>query len=403
MLNRRFVMLWIVMFVNGIASAPVIALFSVYIDADLHHTPLFAASYRAMFMLLGGLFSIAGGALSDSLGRKRTLLLGLSGTLALVSAFLVGNPFLLLLLFLYAGITTGLLATAGQSYMMAAVPKTTMGTATAVYFLGYTLSSSIGNYAVGRIVDASSFQSAGLVLLVLALITIIIAVAMLPALLAERSERSFSFADTLAGYKQIVMRSEVMLLIGLRFIPTFYWGMATLLIPLLIYRATQSTVDAARYASVSLLIAAAFQLFTGRMIDKVGYRLPLLLTISILPLAAVFTALFANSLTGLFASGVLGAAAAWSLSTTIPGIVRSVAGATEQGRTLGVTELAWSLGMVSGNLVGGQLVEFSVGLPFSIAALLLLPAIVIAWRLLRLRLGIEAVVKTGSVATKLES
>jgi MFS family permease len=402
MLNRRFVILWLIMFVNGIASAPVIALFSVYIDADVHQTPLFAASYRAIFMLLGGLFSIAGGALCDSLGRKRTFLLGLSGSLALVSVFLVGNPLVLLLLFLYAGVTTGLLATAGQSYMMAAVPKTTMGTATAVYFLGYTLSSSIGNYAIGRIVDASSFRSAGLVLFVLALFTIIIAVPMLPALPLEGNGRTFSFADTLAGYKQIVIRSEVMLLLGIRFIPTFYWGIATLLIPLLIYRATQSTADAARYASVSLLIAAAFQLLTGRIIDKVGYRAPVLITVSILPLAALFTALFARSLTGLFASGVLGAAAAWSLATTIPGLVRSVAGEAEQGRILGTTELAWSLGMFSGNLVGGQLVEFSPGLPFSIAALLLLPAIVMAWRLLRLGLRSAAVTKTGSVATKLK-
>jgi MFS family permease len=233
-----------------------------------------------------------------------------------------------------------------------------------------------------------------LVLFVLALITIIIAVLMLPALPLEEKGRTFSFADTLAGYKQIVMRSDVMLLLGIRFLPTFYWGMATLLIPLLIYRATQSTVDAAKYASVSLLIAAAFQLLTGGIIDKVGYRTPLLITVSILPIAALFTARFATSVTGLFASGVLGAAAAWSLATTIPGLVRSVAGEAEQGRILGVTELAWSLGMFSGNLVGGQLVELSPGLPFLIAALLLVPAILMAWRLFHEGLAVEAVAKT---------
>ena len=200
MINRRFVTLWLVMCLSGMASAPVIALFSVYIDAALHQTPLFAATYRAIYMLLGGLFSVVAGALCDSLGRKRTFLLGLTGSLALGSAFIVGQPLLLLLFFLYAGITTGLQATAGQVYLMAAVPKGTMGMATAVYFLGYTLSNAIGSYAVGRIVEVSSFQDAGLVLFALALITLLIAVSVLPALPVVGEGRTFSVVETLAGY-----------------------------------------------------------------------------------------------------------------------------------------------------------------------------------------------------------
>ena len=389
MLNRRFVTLWMVMCLSGIASAPVIALFSVYIDAELHQTALFAASYRGLYILLGGLFSVVAGALCDSLGRKRTFLLGLTGSLALASAFIAGQPLLLLLFFLYAGMTTGLQATAGQAYLMAAVPKATMGMATAVYFLGYTFSSAIGSYAVGRIVEVSSFQDAGLVLFALALITLLIAVSVLPALPVVGERPTFSVVETLTAYQQIARRPDVMLLLQLRFIPTFYWGMATLLIPLLIYRATQSTVAAATYASVSLLAAAACQLATGRVIDKVGYRIPVLTTICLLTLAAVLSAMFATSVSGLFLAGVLGAAAAWSLATTIPGLVRTVAGEAEQGRVLGLTELVWSLAMVSGNLAGGQLVEFDAGYPFWIAAVLLLPAILVAWRLFHAGLAVE--------------
>ena len=94
-------------------------------------------------------------------------------------------------------------------------------------------------------------------------------------------------------------------------------------------------------------------------------------------------------MSGLFAAGVLGAAAAWSLATTIPGLVRTVAGEAEQGRVLGVTELVWSLAMVSGNLAGGQLVEFDAGLPFWLAAVLLLPAVLVAWRLFHAGLAVE--------------
>src|SRR5438105_8112175 len=206
MINRRFVTLWLVMCLSGMASAPIIALFSVHIDAVLHQTPLFAATYRALYMLLGGLFSVVAGALCDSLGRKRTFLLGLTGSLALASAFVAGHPLLLLLFFLYAGMTTGLQATAGQVYLLAAVPRATMGMATAVYFLGYTLSNAIGSYAVGRIVEGSNFQTAGVVLSALALVTIVIAVLVMPALPGVGQLRTFS----LAGYRRIARRPEVM-------------------------------------------------------------------------------------------------------------------------------------------------------------------------------------------------
>lgn len=394
MLNRRFVTLWLAMFLSGVASAPVVALFSVYIEAELHQTPLFAASYRSIYMLLAGVFSMVGGALCDSLGRKQTFLLGLTSTLALAAAFLVGHPLLLLLLFLYAGITTGLYTTAGQTYMMASVPQTTMGLATAVYFLGYTLSNSLGSYAVGQIVEAASFRAAGLVLLALAVIALILAVLFLPSLPRQGRQGSVAFAETLAGYWTIARRPSVALLLGLRILPTIYWGMATLLIPLLIYRATQSPVEAAQYASVSLLVAAGCQLLTGRLLDRVGFRLPVLLTVTLLLAVAFLTALVATSVVGLFVTGVVGAAAAWSLATAIPGLVRQMADEAEQGRVLGATELVWSFSMMAGNLLGGQLVEWNAGLPFLVAGLVLLPVIPMALRLFQTRQSAEALAKT---------
>lgn len=393
MLNRRFVPLWIISFLGGIASAPVIALLAVYMESELHQPPLFAAGYRAVYTLLGGLFALPGGALCDSLGRKRTYLIGLTGVLALVSVFLVRDPYLLLLFFLYAGVTTGLQTTAGQTYMMGAVPKTAMGMAAAAYFLGGTLGNSVGNFAVGHIVEVSNFHTAGWWLFGLTALTIIIALVALPHLPLEGQGRTFSFMNTIRGYARIAARHDVLLLLGIRFIPTFYWGIATLLIPLLIYRATQSTSEAANYASVSLLIAAGFQLLTGRVLDRIGFRTPVLIAITLEPVAAILTAIFANSVIGLYAAGILGAAAAWSLSTTMPGLIRSIAGEVEQGRVLGITHLAWSMGMLTGSLVGGQLVDMNPSLPFMIAALLGVPAIFMAWQLVHVWLPVHAVAK----------
>jgi MFS family permease len=138
-------------------------------------------------------------------------------------------------------------------------------------------------------------------------------------------------------------------------------------------------------------MAAGFQLLTGRLLDKVGYRLPVLIMITTLPIVPFLTAIFSTSVTGLFVTGVLGAMAAWSLATTIPGLVRAVADEAEQGRILGATEFVWSLSMMFGNLIGGRLVDVNAGLPFWIAGFLLLPAIPMAWRLIHSELPRKAV------------
>jgi MFS family permease len=77
--SRTFVVLCLLGFCNGFATAPYQSLLPVYVEADLGRLPLFTAYLRSLTLILGGIFAIVGGRLADVLGLKTTLLLGLAG------------------------------------------------------------------------------------------------------------------------------------------------------------------------------------------------------------------------------------------------------------------------------------------------------------------------------------
>jgi MFS family permease len=191
------------------------------------------------------------------------------------------------------------------------------------------------------------------------------------------------FAETVAGYRRIMRRREVQLLVGLRLLPTCYWGVATLLVPVLLYRASHQLSTASYFTGISLALAAGCQLLTGRVADRVGRRAPVVLLTSLIVVAAVLTGLFAGSVPGLYASGILGACAAWSLSTLMPGLIKELSEAGEEGRTLALTHLVWSTAMLCGSLAGGALIALGNGLPFLLVGALNVGAVGLAVALLR--------------------
>jgi MFS family permease len=175
------------------------------------------------------------------------------------------------------------------------------------------------------------------------------------------------------------------LFLMLRFLPTCYWGAHRLLLPLLIFRLTGTKAGAADYSAISLFVAAVCQLLTGRWCDRAGPRRPAMVAICLVTASTALTAVFANSLAGLYVFGVLGAASAWSLSTTMPRFIRDIAPEGGQATLVGVAHLSWSMGMLSGSLGGGYLLERrpdAPGLAFAAGALLCLAACVVTARLI---------------------
>jgi MFS family permease len=378
--RRAFAALCIVAFLNSFFVSPFSALFPVYIEADLGRLPLFTANLRALMLVLGGVFAVVAGRLCDTLGRKNTLLIGLAGSALTGLVFRTSEPALLALLVLVMGAASGPWSTAGQSYLIAAVTPRRLGIGGALYFLSNTAGNSLGSLVTGRLKEDWAFGEIGTGMGVALGMLFVVAIFVLPA--GDKAPAAVGPRSNMwSAYLPLLKRRDVHLLIGLRAMVTTFWGMATLLMPLLVYRAGQSAPMAAYFASVSLAVAAAGQLTVGYLSDRLGLFWPLLVSGGGVVLGAVALALYSDSLTGLFVAGTALTAAAWAVSTLIPKLINEVAGPEEKNRLVGLGHFVWSAAMVSGSILGGILVEADPALPFYCGAVLAAGGTACGWRL----------------------
>jgi MFS family permease len=375
--------LLVVWFANGLIWGPLTTQLPVYVDAVLHQPPILTATVQTVQMACGAAAAILGGMLADLVGIKRTLILGFGVAVAAALQFFATAPALLLLLAVLAGAAYGWQSVASQAYLLAALRGRGLGIGAAAFFLGNTFASSLGNWGAGRALDGFGFGPVMAVFLVAICLLTLGAALLLPPV--ARPRRAEPIGGVLAGYLRMLSRRDVQLLAGVRYLTTCYWGAVTLLLPLLMFRLTGSKAAAGTYAAVSLAVAAASTIVTGRLSDRIGRRGPALALTLLIAADAFCLARFSNGVTGLFVFGVIGAAAAWSLSTLVPGLIDEVAGTDEKGRAVGLMHAVWSLAMLSGSLIGGALIEAGTALPFVVVGLATVAAGVMMVGLLRHR------------------
>jgi MFS family permease len=217
--------------------------------------------------------------------------------------------------------------------------------------------------------SGGGFPAFGLMLLALALVTLMGAVLLLPAP-PGRVNASRAADEGSAGSLALIRRTRVQMLVGIRFLPTIYYAMLGMLIPLLINRVAGNKSTVALYASASLIVASTAQLAAGRAADRFGRRGPALIGFGTLMLSALGLAAFADELWGLFAFGVLGNAAAWAIAALMFCFVSDGVVQAEHGRVFGLLHASWSAAMIAGSLLGGALLRVGVGLPFLVGGLL---------------------------------
>ncbi len=251
---RPFSILLALFFFGDLSAAAGRGLLPVYSEDILGREPDFASLLVSARLLFAGGAAFLGGALSDSLGQRRVLLLGLSGLGVVSLVFLTGSPWALMVFSIYAGFTGGAYYLGGDTYVLATVPKQKLGVAAALIFTAPTLGGALGNSLSGLILTHYDFPTLGLIGAAMGAAVFLGGLAFMPN--APRREGSLSSAQSLSGYGAIIKRPEVLLLGALRFIPTAYWGTATLLFPLLIYRVSGSPSAAAYYGTVMLLYAS---------------------------------------------------------------------------------------------------------------------------------------------------
>ena len=376
--NRPVLSLLIVQLLSGIVLLPQSFFFPIYLEEQLGYTAAFLSAFVAVGRFLGMIASVVGGALADAVGRKGTLLLGLAGIMLGGLMYLTRSPWLVFVIWSVSGIGGGLHTVGGQSYLIDAAGSQHLGVYSALYHWGFTLGGALSSPAAGLVLDKGGFDSFGLALLGISLATMVGAIAILPGLMRGTGASVTSWSGTLFGYREVLRRRAVRLLGLLRFLPTCYYGMASVLNPLLINRAADSKTAVAAYGTITLIAATLAQILAGRAADRWGSKRPTLLTYEVLVVAILGQALFAAHLWSYYVFGVLGICAAWALSTLMPVLVSGATTTAERGRVLGAQHLLWNVGMMIGPLVGGALMEINLGLPFFIVALLNVGAILLA-------------------------
>lgn len=366
----------VLVFFGDLTGSPGRSLVSVYIEADMHRPPQFTSLLLTGQMILGAVAAFTGGGLADALGHKRVTVMGATALPLIGLAYLIRGPWLLALVWMYVGFGIGLYGIGRQSYMMALVPGPLLGTAAALSYTGTTMGSAVGSSIAAVIIQHGGFRALGVATAIAAAIVLVALQLATPATRASavvlQSSTSFS------GYRAILRRPEVRLICVMRFFAVSYWAAHTLLIPLLLYRASGQASVAAYYVTVSYVFASICQLAAGRVLDRYGRTGPTVVMTVAIGAISIITAAFAGNLAGLYVCGVLGAGIAWALATATPVLITTMSPPEEHGRTLGLTQVATFLGSIFGTQIGGWLVGVHGGLPFLVIGIANLAMVVCA-------------------------
>ncbi len=390
MWTRGFISLCLIVFVIGLITGPVHFFFPVYAASVLGRDAFFAGILRAIPIGLGGITALIGGTLSDRFGRKPTLLIGMSGAVVIGALFTTQIPLFIWGILCYQGIASGFKTAGGQSYLISAVPSNKLGFATGLYFISSTIGSALGNAIAGETIHRINFQIFGVSSVVFSGLLFLGAFLYLPRvrqnsqIVDENQKGIWKSALNIGKYIDLCRRSNIWMLIGLRVFPTYYWGSVNLLMPILIFQFAGNRA-AGYYGTMSLIFAFACQLVTGKICDTKGHRLPALVANIFITLLAFGLVFFHNSLFGLELFGILGAGAAWALSTTIPRFINEFTTPQEKGHGVGLTHLAWSTGFLLGYVASGYLLKISTHLPFLVAGIFLICSSCIAYKLFNIK------------------
>lgn len=366
---------FVILFFNVGAANPPRAQLPVYVESELAAAPIVTSVVQSTFHIVFAAMLLLGGFLADRFRPKRTFVIGLL-TPAVAGFLLIAQEvWLLALIAALTGTFFALHAAGSRAYLVLAVPLKRMGLLGNLYELGFTLGAAIGNAAVGIVAARSGFQLAGMIIVVMGVVTAVAAQIWLPPVAPKDASAA---PVTLGSYWQLARRRSVQLLLLLRGLPTIYWATGQLVIGIQLLRLTGSPVAPALFYAVSLLTIGTTMLPVGWAADRWGSGLPVLVSTVLVIIGAVLAAIFVNNAWGLVCGAFVGHLGAWWLSGLFPLLVAESGTHDEQGRLVAVTEMAWNIGAVVGALGAGALLTVHLSAPFLVAAWLNVPTLFIA-------------------------
>ncbi len=353
----------------GMRDMSQFAFFLIYLQERLALAPMTISTVVAGAQIASMVTALLCGAVTARLGSKWVMVAGvlLAGLNSLV--FQVHAFWGVALLWLIGGAGSALMNVGSSSYLTRLSGQGGLGILAALYALSMTIGGAVGNPLAAFLIGNYGFSTFGWAAIALTVTTTLILARWMPNL-SDDAPQSIVLRAFAAAFLTTLRQPKVRLLIGLRGLPTIFYGTLMLLVPLLLNELSGSKVTVAAYGTTTLVVASVAQLLAGRAADRWGAQRPTLIAYSTIIVAGVGLFFGAGYVVGLFFFGVLGIAAAWSLSTLMYLWVADGLPRAEHPATFGLLHAVWSLCMIGGSMLGGWLVRLTPGLPFLLVGLL---------------------------------
>ena len=377
-----------IFFLNATFGAPGRTLFPVYVEKVLGGSPVLTSTLFSIQNVIRIIVLFASGLLADRVGAKYILLLGMTAVSIGGLMFMVSDTRLLVFLALLYGALFTLRTTSSRAYLALVAPLGSMGLMGALYFTGPTIGSALGNAAAGPIADQFSFRALGIAMLAGNLLLVFFGVIFLPQIRLEQIQQTSAW-EMLRSYQVLWRRPLILRLIGIRFLPTWWLGTSSVLLPLLIFRLTDSVTAVGLYATVSALVTGSTGLFVGWLSDRIGRAIPVIASSLTLALGPLGCALFVDNALLLAVSAIFTSLGGQWLASLMPSLVRVSGEGYEQGRLTAITEAAWTFGNLGGTMAAGVLIGLAAPIPFVLAGALNLGTVVLALQAARILRGTD--------------
>lgn len=348
---------------SGMRDLPQFTFFLIYLQEKLEAAPVLISTLVAAAQLVGMATALFGGAITARLGSKWVMVCGLILSSVSSLVFWVHDVWVAAVLWLFSGAGLALQTVGGASYLTRISARGGLGTLAAFYALSMTVGGAVGNPLAGYLIERSGFTTFALVALSISAVTITI-ITLLLVSLPHLGPEPPPFRSFWSGILTTAREQTVRRLVGLRCVVTIFYGMISVIVPLLLNELSGSKVFVAAYGTASLVVASAAQLLTGRSADRWGALRPSYAAYAVVILASLGLAASTGSAWGIFVFGVLGIAAAWSLATLMYVWISDGIPSNEHPATFGLLHAVWSLSMISGSLLGSSFVLALPALPF---------------------------------------
>ena len=355
--DRGLGILIVIQFFAGIVTTPVLTFLPVYVDEVLGLEQSFTANARAIWLAAMGLSALAGGALSDAVGRKFTIVLGLAGTVAGALIFVNGSPLLVgYLLPIVLGTADGLYITASQTYLVEVSPRNRLSTMTALWFSGMTGGNLVGGLIGGAVAEWAGYTTLSIYIAISSVTVASLALAVLPSIGDGRLVTSLRFRTTLASYISLLQQTPYQLLIAIQVLRTFFWGGFQIMGPIMIAGISGSKFVVGLFVAATTGVGLVSMLLAGAFSDRQGRRGTILVTLCGTAAGSVLISLTTHNLIGLFAAGTLAAAFAWAMSGQMTPLAKELSQPRESGRAMALVNAPWSIAALGGAQIGGRMV-----------------------------------------------